>query len=109
MQVSSIAPSIPTLTKQQQQLQNACQQFEGYFLNMMFQEMRKTVPQSGLLGDQSNQQQIFTGMMDQTMADAMSKRGDLGLSQMLYKQLAPALGSATNTPSEPTADEVSGQ
>ncbi len=94
MQVHTLTPPVPVPDKTQGPLKSACQQFEGYFLDMMFQEMRKTVPQSGLLEDQSDQQKIFTGMMDQTLADAMSKRGDLGISQMLYNQLAPALGDA---------------
>ncbi len=102
-------PAPAGLDKAHQQLQGACQQFEGYFLNLMFQEMRKTVPDSGLLGDQSDQRQIFTGMMDQTVADAMSKRGDLGISQMLYDQLAPALGPAPGAALKPTGPSTNNQ
>lgn len=102
MQITSQLPTQPTLDKAHTDLKQACQKFEGYFLDMMFQEMRKTVPQSGLLKDQSHEQQIFTGMMDQTVADAMSQRGDLGIAQMLYNQLAPALGET------PAADRSAG-
>lgn len=95
-------------TQQQPQLKQACQQFEGYFLDMMFKEMRKTVPQDTLLGDQDNQQQIFTDMMDQNLADAMAKRGDLGISQMLYNQLGPTAADPTPTQEESQGNADSG-
>ena len=94
-QVTSMTATPPALDKAQTDLKQACQKFEGYFLDLMFQEMRKTVPKDGLLEDQANQQQIFTGMMDQTVADAMSQQGSLGIAQMLYNQLSPALGETT--------------
>jgi len=72
-------------------LKKATEQFESYFLHQMLQEMRKTVPKDTLLGDDSNQEQIFQDMMDQTVADSMSKREDLGISKMLYAVLAPSL------------------
>jgi len=31
-------------------------------------------------------------MMDQTMTDSMSSRGDVGIAKMMYDQLAPSLG-----------------
>jgi flagellar protein FlgJ len=113
MQVSATTASTTTasatLDKPHQQLKQACQQFEGYFLDMMFKEMRKTVPSDPLLGDQDNQQQIFTGMMDQTLADAMSQRGDLGLSQMLYNQMAPTLGTTASSSLPGKASDDSSQ
>ena len=93
MQLQINAPATPALDKAHQDLKKACRQFEAYFTDLLLKEMRKTVPQSGLLGDQSNQQEIFRDMMDQTLADQMSQRGDLGLGEMMYNELSPALGS----------------
>jgi len=87
-------PAPPALDKKHLDLKKATQQFEGYFLHELLKEMRKTVPDDKLLGDQGNGQAIFKDMMDQTMSDSMSSRGDLGMAKMMYDQLAPSLGSA---------------
>ena len=76
------------------QLKVAAQKFESYFLHQMFQEMRKTVPKDEELKDDGDQQQIFQDMLDQTMSDSMSKRGDFGIGKMLYDQLKNAIGTA---------------
>ena len=85
-------PAAPALDKKHLDLQKAAQQFEGYFLHELLKEMRKTVPDDKLLGDQGNGQATFRDMMDQTLTDSMSKRGDVGIAKMMYDQLAPTLG-----------------
>ncbi len=94
MQVSLTPPAAPALDKAHADLKKACQQFESYFTDLMLKEMRKTAPRNNLLGDQSNQQQIFQDMMDQKIADNLSQRSSLGLGQMMYNELTPSLGSA---------------
>ena len=93
MMLRIMPPVAPTkdLDKAHKDLKQSCQQFEAYFTDLMLKEMRKTVPQSDALGDQSNQRAIFQDMMDQTLADHMSQRGDMGLGQMMYNELAPSL------------------
>ncbi len=81
------------LDKPHQQLKRATEQFEGFFLHQLLAEMRKTVPKDTLLGDDANQGEIFRDMLDQTLADTMSRRGDFGLGKMMYDQLSPTLGS----------------
>ena len=85
----------PALDKAHQDLKKATQQFEGYFLHQLLKEMRKTVPDDTLLPDDGNGKQIFQDMMDQTLSDNMSSRGDLGMAKMMYDQLAPSLGKTT--------------
>ena len=92
MPIPPMTPATPAPDKAHRDLKKACQQFDGYFTDLLFKEMRKTVPDSKLLGDQSNQRQIFTDMMDQTLADSMAQRPGPSLGQMMYDQLAPALG-----------------
>jgi Rod binding domain-containing protein len=112
MQIPASAPvavsatTAAPLNSEQKKLKSACQQFESYFLDLMFKEMRKTVTPSDLTGDQSDQQQIFTGMLDQKIADTMSKQGNLGLSQMMYAQLAPTLGTTVSQSSAPEAPDA---
>ena len=88
-------PAPPALDKAHLDLKKATQQFEGYFLHQLLTEMRKTVPQDSLLKDDGDGKQIFQDMMDQTISEKMSSRGDLGMAKMMYDQLAPSLGPAS--------------
>jgi peptidoglycan hydrolase FlgJ len=90
--------SSPTAQKQAQdaKLMDSCKQFEGQFLNMMLQEMRKTVPEDTLLGDSDHQQEIFQGMMDDKVSQDMAKSGQGGdLATEMYKQLSLKLDAAS--------------
>ena len=89
-------PAPAPLDKAHQDLKKATQQFEGYFLHELLKEMRKTVPKDSLIKDDGNGQDIFQDMMDQTLSDSMSSRGDLGMAKMMYDQLAPSLGAAAD-------------
>lgn len=79
------------LDKKHEDLQKATMQFESFFLHQLLQEMRKTIPKDSLVGDDGHQKEIFQDMMDQTLADSVSKRGDFGLGKMLYSQLSRSL------------------
>lgn len=92
MTIIPATPSVAPLDKQHVQLKAATQQFESYFLHQLLKEMRKTVPKDPNLQDDGDQKQIFQDMMDQTLADSMSKRGDFGLAKMLYDQLKNSIG-----------------
>ena len=67
-------------------LREACQGFEAMFLNMMYREMRRTVPDDSLFGT-SNAQKIWQDMMDTEMVNQMSAAGGVGLADVIYKQL----------------------
>ena len=95
MRIETAAP--PALDKKHLGLQKATQQFEGYFLHELLKEMRKTVPEDKLLADKSHGEETFRDMMDQTLTDSMSSRGDVGIAKMMYDQLAPSLGDVAPT------------
>lgn len=95
MTINPTAPASAPLDKPHQQLKAATQQFESYFLHKLLTEMRKTVPKDANLQDDGDQGKIFQDMMDQTLADSMSKRGDFGLAKMLYDQMKNSIGPAT--------------
>ena len=82
----------------QKALKAAAQQFEAVFLNMMLKSMRDATPQNGMFDSQ--QTQTFTAMLDQQLAQSMSKRG-IGLADAMVKQLSryvpPGPGKATAT------------
>ena len=90
LRIETAAP--PALDKKHLELKKATQQFEGYFLHELLKEMRKTVPDDKLLGDKGHGQETFRDMMDQTLTDSMSSRGDVGIAKMMYDQLAMSLG-----------------
>jgi flagellar protein FlgJ len=69
-----------------QALKAVAQQFEMVFLNMMLKSMREATPQDGMMD--SEQTKLFTGMLDQQLAQEMSKRG-VGLAEVMVRQLSP--------------------
>ncbi|WP_435628386.1 flagellar assembly peptidoglycan hydrolase FlgJ [Candidatus Ferrigenium straubiae] len=68
-----------------QALKAAAQQFESVFLNMMLKSMREATPQDGMFD--SEQTRMFTGMLDQQLAQNMASRG-VGLADIMVKQLS---------------------
>ncbi|MDR1689782.1 MAG: rod-binding protein [Clostridiales bacterium] len=70
------------------ELLNACQEFEGYFIQMMYKEMRKTIDTSKSYIQKSNAEEIFQGMLDEEVAVSAAKKGSgIGLAEMMYKQM----------------------
>ncbi len=67
-------------------LKQLCQDFESIFINSLFQEMRKSVPDDGFL-EYGMGMSVFQEMMDMEMAREMSRKGGLGLGHLLYDQL----------------------
>lgn len=91
-----------------QALKAAAQQFESVFLNMMLKSMREATPQDGMFD--SEQTRIFTGMLDQQLAQNMASRG-VGLADIMVKQLrgqmtseqAPKIGPQSSINALPSA------
>lgn len=79
-----------------QALRMAAKQFETVFLNMMLKSMRDATPQEGVFD--SEQTRMFTGMLDQQLAQSMSDRG-IGLAEVMVRQLSPeSRGAHTESP-----------
>ncbi len=75
-----------SLEEQENEIKKVAQQFESIFINQVFKEMRKTVPESGLFD--SYAMDMFQGMLDEEMSNELSKGNGLGLRDMIYKQLS---------------------
>lgn len=69
-----------------QALKAAAQQFETVFLNMMLKSMRDATPQDGVFD--SEQTKMFTGMLDQQLAQSMASSRSVGLADIMVKQLS---------------------
>ena len=66
----------------------AAVEIEGFFLNMMLQEMRKTVPEAQGVFKRSSAEVMMQEMLDQKVAMDIAEAGGIGLANMLYKQLS---------------------
>ena len=75
-----------------QALKAAAQQFESVFLNMMLKSMREATPQDGMFDNE--QTRMFTGMLDQQLAQNMASRG-VGLADIMVQQLSRNMASTT--------------
>lgn len=71
------------------ELMDACRQFEAYFVEQMFKEMVKTIPsESERSGSMNSMMDYYKEQMIQGIAEETSNlNGGLGLAQMLYEQM----------------------
>ena len=67
-------------------LREACEEFEGLFLSMLFRAMRATVPREGLLSGGSAGE-IFDSMWSEEVGRAAARSGPLGIGEMLLGAL----------------------
>lgn len=79
----------------EKKLREACEGFESIFIQKMWQEMRNTVPKSGLL--QSNEEHFWQDMYDQELSKSMTRAGGIGLADMMFEQLSRNLVSASRS------------
>ena len=73
-------------TGRQAKLQKACQGFEAIFINTILQEMRKSIPDDGLLPT-SNATRTWQQLFDNQLAETLALRQEMGVAKMLYQQL----------------------
>ncbi len=70
------------------ELMDACKQFEAYFLEQMFKAMVKTIPKNEeMSGSTSTLMDYYTDEMVQELASDSTEQNSLGLAQMLYEQM----------------------
>ena len=67
------------------ELMDACKQFESYFLEQMFKEMMKTIPDTS--SSNSQLMDYYKDEMVQQIASDSTEQNSLGLAQMLYEQM----------------------
>ena len=80
------------MEKRDKELRKACEGFEAIFLNMMYRQMRATVPENTLFGE-SNALKIFQDMRDDELMKNVAASGGIGIADMMYKQLKPQVES----------------
>jgi len=80
--------------KNDQELKDACQEFEAYYVQQLFKEMRKTIPDGGLF-ENSNEGKIYKDMLDEKYSGIISEGSGTGIADALYKQLSPQINKKT--------------
>jgi len=67
-------------------LKEAAQQFEAIFIQQMYKEMRKTIPDDGLI-PRGNADDVYTQLQDMEAAKITAQNGGIGLTEMMMQQL----------------------
>ncbi len=83
--------STPTTAKSAAQqnparLKELVQEFEAIFIQQMYKEMRRTIPDDGLIA-RTNAEDTFLQMQDLEAAKSTARQGGIGLAEMMLKQL----------------------
>lgn len=70
----------------EEELLEACKEFEAYFVEQMFKAMRATVPKSES-GTSASALDMFEDNLYQEYASQTADSGQLGLAQQLFEQM----------------------
>jgi len=80
------AAALPAAPDRLARLKEQSGKLEGVFVEQLFKAMRETVPQNGAF-DGGQGEEIFTGMMDQKLADEVPAQWHRGIASALVKEL----------------------
>ena len=69
-----------------EKVKEQAQEFEAIFIQQMYKEMRKTIPNDGLI-QRGNADDMYTQLQDLEAARITAKQGGIGLADMMMKQL----------------------
>jgi flagellar protein FlgJ len=99
--INEATPISTALPDRDPRLTKVVGQLQGVFVEQLFKAMRETVPTDGVT-DGGPGEAMFSGMMDQHLADELPGRWEHGIGDSLYRQLRPQLSRASGaaTPDE---------
>lgn len=84
-----------------EELMDACKQFEAYFIEQMYKGMLDTIPKSDdTSSSTSTLVDYYKDQMIQSIAEDTADQSSLGLAQMLYEQMKRNYGTSSILPSE---------
>lgn len=73
--------------KSDKDIEKAAAGFEALLLHEMLKSMWETVEPSGLMGEETNQAQIYRGMFNQAIADNAAKGKGIGVKDIVKREL----------------------
>jgi flagellar protein FlgJ len=77
--------------KEKSRVTKATQDFEAVFIGMMLKQMRKSMAGDNALFGKSSEAKVYQDMMDDSLAQQMSKTGTFGLSKAMMKSIERTL------------------
>jgi murein DD-endopeptidase MepM/ murein hydrolase activator NlpD len=75
---------------QPEALKKVAQEFESLFISYLLKVMRETIEESGLT-EGGFGKGIYTDLFDQEMSRSVAQTGGLGISDMIYRRMAPEI------------------
>ena len=89
-----------------EELMNACKQFEAYFVEQVFKGMEKTVPKSQFQSSStSSLVDFYKENMIQELAAQSTETQSIGLEQSMYEQMRRHYGMDQEIPAENKNDK----
>lgn len=89
-----------------EELMNACKQFEAYFVEQVFKGMEKTVPKSQFQSSStSSLVDFYKENMIQELAAQSTETQSIGLAQSMYEQMRRNYGMDQEIPAENKNDK----
>lgn len=85
------ALSVDTEDATDEELMDACKEFEQYFVEQIFKAMKKTVPEDSLLGD-NEYMNMFEDKLIGGIAEKVVDSEQLGFAQQLYESMSKQAG-----------------
>lgn len=73
--------------KTEKEIEKAATGFEALLLHQMIKSMWSTVQSEGMMGEDSNQAQIYRDMFNQSIADEVAKGEGIGVKAFLRDEL----------------------
>ena len=82
---------------ERERLARAAKELEAVVVSQLFETMRKTVPDGGLI-ERSAAEDVFRTMLDGELARVVADRSPFGLAQKIVEEMGPHLDAAAGTP-----------
>jgi len=71
-----------------EEMMQACKQFEAYFIEQVLKEVKKTIPETAISDNPTNSLvNYFKDNMIQDIAEEVQDSSNLGLAQQMYEQM----------------------
>ena len=80
-----------TYTKEKARVTKATQDFESVFIGMMLKQMRKSMAGDNPLFGKGSEAKLYQDMMDDSLAQQMSRTGTFGLAKVMMKSIERTL------------------
>ena len=86
-------------------IREAAREFESFFLSYLLQVMRRTVPETGLLGP-GRAEKIYRSLLDEEIARSVADRGGIGLGDWVARGLEEEIRRRGGGGHRSGADEI---